>query len=74
VTVLVDCYEQNNTSMQTIIISSLLTGFCGCLTTVSSYIQQASKLSLKYSWAYAFGSIFVAQSFILIAYGSYFLR
>lgn len=36
-------------------------GFCGCLTTVSTFIVELSTLSLIPSYVYAFTSVAVAQ-------------
>ena len=45
-------------------------GFCGCLTTVSTFAVELSTLSLKHSYFYAFTSIALAQLGLVLVRGT----
>jgi len=49
----------------TVVLSALSVGFCGCLTTVSSFANEVYHLKVHDSWAYALISIFGTQIVLL---------
>jgi len=46
-------------------------GFCGCLTTISTFINELVSLNTKYLYFYCISSIVVAQIVLLITFGFY---
>lgn len=52
-------------------LSGLGTGFCGCLTTVSTFAGELSSLSLAGSYIYGIASILLAQLGMIIVRGTY---
>ena len=52
-------------------LSGLGTGFCGCLTTVSTFAGELSSLSLVGSYGYAIASILAAQIGMIVVRGTY---
>ncbi len=52
------------------LLKGLGAGFCGCLTTVSTFVVEMYKLPLRASYVYAFSSILVAQVGIILTRGS----
>eukprot|EP01124_Arcella_intermedia_P004682 TRINITY_DN12665_c0_g1_i1.p1 TRINITY_DN12665_c0_g1~~TRINITY_DN12665_c0_g1_i1.p1 ORF type:complete len:335 (-),score=62.14 TRINITY_DN12665_c0_g1_i1:17-1021(-) len=62
-----DLYYDNS-----LISYALLSGFAGCLTTVSSFMEQCYKLNAPWSAWYSFVSILTAQSVLLIINLIYF--
>ena len=52
-------------------LSGLGTGFCGCLTTVSTFAAELSSLSLAGSYLYAIASILLAQLGMIAVRGTY---
>ena len=52
-------------------LAGLGTGFCGCLTTVSTFAGELSSLSLVGSYLYAIASILLAQLGMIIVRGTY---
>lgn len=52
-------------------LSGFGTGFCGCLTTVSTFAVELSTLPLRWSYVYAIASILSAQLGLLIIKGTY---
>ena len=52
-------------------LSGLGTGFCGCLTTVSTFAGELNSLSLVGSYFYAIASILLAQLGMVIIRGTY---
>ena len=53
------------------IIKGLTNGFCGCLTTVSTFVMELSILSLKDSYLYGAASIILAQFILALIRGVY---
>lgn len=53
------------------LIFGVITGFCGCLTTVSTFIVELTSLSLEGSYLYGFVSLMVAQVGLLAIRGIY---
>eukprot|EP01135_Chromosphaera_perkinsii_P003561 Nk52_evm19s248 gene=Nk52_evmTU19s248 len=59
------------TTLQNNVFIGLETGFCGCLTTISTFIVEVELLSVKSSNRYAWVSIIVAQLFFIVTLGTY---
>jgi len=53
-------------------IAAITLGFCGCLTTVSTYIKEIKLLSHPVDYIYAISSVLVTQVILLLIYGPYF--
>ncbi|PCH41090.1 hypothetical protein WOLCODRAFT_137184 [Wolfiporia cocos MD-104 SS10] len=51
------------------VLSGLANGYCGCLTTVSTFAAEVAALENKKSWFYAILSIVVAQLLLLVILG-----
>ena len=74
-TVLISCLNAasmrgNPASLACDFILALQTGFCGCLTTVSSFQHELYTLKLKHSYIYGTATIIVAQLLLLVINGS----
>jgi len=54
------------------ILGAMVTGFCGCLTTVSTFENECRLLNLSNSWRYASCSVIGAQILLLILNGPYY--
>ncbi len=54
-----------------LVLSGLGTGFCGCLTTVSTFAGELTTLSLVGTYAYAMASILLAQLGMVTIRGTY---
>ncbi|KAJ1954673.1 hypothetical protein EC988_002307 [Linderina pennispora] len=54
------------------VLAAMADGFCGCLTTISTFTVEVTSLSSRRSMAYAAISIVVAQAFFLLINGIYF--
>ena len=52
------------------ILQGIMDGFCGCLTTVSTWVVEISGLKRKHGWAYAFGSILGGLCLMVVIMGS----
>lgn len=52
------------------VLQGVLDGFCGCLTTISTWVSEINGLKRKHGWAYAFGSVFGGLCLMLIIMGS----
>ena len=52
------------------VLQGVQDGFCGCLTTVSTWVSELSSLRRKHSYLYGFTSIAVALAFLVIIMGS----
>ncbi|KAI7860389.1 CrcB-like protein-domain-containing protein [Circinella umbellata] len=46
-------------------------GFCGCLTTISTFMVEISNLPLKYTYRYGLVSIILGQCFMFLICGTY---
>jgi len=67
-----DCFD--NTSRPELydgILSGLGLGFCGTLTTVSTFVAELNILPLKRAYIYGGGSIILAQVITFFTYGAY---
>ncbi|SCU78759.1 LANO_0A03906g1_1 [Lachancea nothofagi CBS 11611] len=53
------------------VVIALGNGFCGCLTTVSTFINECHRLPLRNTMIYYFFSIFVSFSLVVVTLGSY---
>ena len=62
--------RDNNLWIQYFIVG-IIQGFCGCLTTISTFIKELVDLPFNYSWKYFSISIILAQISFLIIAGSY---
>ncbi|ORX74436.1 hypothetical protein DL89DRAFT_264306, partial [Linderina pennispora] len=54
------------------VLAAMADGFCGCLTTISTFTVEVTSLSSRRSMAYAAISIVAAQAFFLLINGIYF--
>ena len=54
-----------------LVLSGVATGFCGCLTTVSTFASELTSLSLAWSYLYAIASLLSAQLGMVIVRGTY---
>ena len=52
------------------VIQGVLDGFCGCLTTVSTWVAEINGLKRKHGWAYAFGSVVGGLGLMAVIMGS----
>lgn len=52
------------------VLQGVLDGFCGCLTTVSTWVAEINGLKRKHGWAYAFGSVIGALCLMVVIMGS----
>jgi len=52
------------------ILQGVQDGFCGCLTTISTWVAEINGLKRKHGWAYAFGSVFGGLCLMVIVMGS----
>lgn len=53
------------------VTSSLISGFCGSLSTISTFINEAYKLKFNSMLVYYFISVFVSYSLLVVIMGSY---
>ncbi|KAG1152239.1 hypothetical protein G6F37_001048 [Rhizopus arrhizus] len=53
------------------ILQALADGFCGCLTTISTFMVELNTLSLLDSYIYGSSSIVIAQCFVFVILGSF---
>lgn len=52
------------------VLQGMEDGFCGCLTTVSTWITELTALRLKHSYLYGLASVGVGLSFMIVIMGS----
>ena len=52
------------------VLQGVQDGFCGCLTTVSTWVAEINGLKRKHGWGYAFGSVVGALCLMLVIMGS----
>ena len=52
------------------VLQGAMDGFCGCATTVSTWVAELSGLQRRHSYIYGFSSVVVALSFLVIIMGS----
>lgn len=52
------------------VLQGVMDGFCGCLTTVSTWVAELNGLQRKHGWAYAFASIMGGLGLMLVIMGS----
>ncbi|KAI8645111.1 CrcB-like protein-domain-containing protein [Parasitella parasitica] len=53
------------------VVAGLEDGFCGCLTTISTFVVELTTLPRKPSYIYGFSSVAIAQCFMFVILGSY---
>lgn len=53
------------------VIDGLASGYCGCLTTISTFMVELTSLERKHSYLYGLITIVVSQCFMFIILGSY---
>jgi fluoride ion exporter CrcB/FEX len=54
------------------LLPALMQGFCGCFTTVSTFVNEVRSLPAPYEYAYAGASIVTAQALLVPIYVGYF--
>ncbi|KAK3703920.1 hypothetical protein LTR37_014138 [Vermiconidia calcicola] len=52
------------------VLQGVLDGFCGCLTTVSTWVAEINTLKRKHGWRYAFGSVLGGLCLMIVIMGS----
>lgn len=52
------------------VLQGIMDGFCGCLTTVSTWVSEINGLHRKHGWAYAIGSVLGGLGLMLVIMGS----
>ncbi|GAB1733279.1 hypothetical protein NU195Hw_g5740t1 [Hortaea werneckii] len=52
------------------VLQGIMDGFCGCLTTVSTWVAEINGLQRKHGWAYAFASVIGALCLMVVIMGS----
>jgi fluoride ion exporter CrcB/FEX len=52
------------------VLQGIMEGFCGCLTTVSTWVAELNGLRRRHGWVYGFTSVGVALSFMVVIMGS----
>ena len=52
------------------VLQGVMDGFCGCLTTVSTWVAEINGLKRKHGWGYAFGSILGGLCLMVVIMGS----
>lgn len=63
----------NVTPLNCLILKSIILGFCGCLSTISTFIYELRQLPLRMAYFYGIGSILTAEILAFIILGSYSL-
>ncbi|KAI7905610.1 CrcB-like protein-domain-containing protein [Cokeromyces recurvatus] len=58
-------------SMACSVVQALADGFCGCLTTISTFMVELTTLTRKHSYIYGFISVVISQCCMFIIMGSY---
>lgn len=69
--VLEDHYDKNMGRIVEGLIFGVMTGFCGCLSTVSTFIVELTSLSRAHSYVYGLVSLAIAQLGLLVIRGTY---
>ena len=64
-------YNDNDNELVLSLLSGLVTGLCGCLTTVSTFVGQLNTLPFSMGCLYAFVSIIAAQAGLLPILATY---
>ncbi|RMZ13961.1 hypothetical protein D0862_02175 [Hortaea werneckii] len=52
------------------VLQGIMDGFCGCLTTVSTWVAEINGLQRRHGWAYAFASVVGALCLMVVIMGS----
>ncbi|KAK4546254.1 hypothetical protein LTR36_001931 [Oleoguttula mirabilis] len=52
------------------VLQGVQDGFCGCLTTISTWVAEINGLQRKHGWAYAFASVMGALGLMVVIMGS----
>lgn len=52
------------------ILQGMMEGFCGCLTTVSTWVSELKELKRKHGYVYGFASVLVGLSMLIVVMGS----
>ena len=53
-----------------VVLQGIMEGFCGCLTTVSTWVAEINGLRRRHGWIYGLGSVGVALALMVIIMGS----
>ncbi|RCH77801.1 hypothetical protein CU098_005127, partial [Rhizopus stolonifer] len=53
------------------VIQALADGFCGCLTTISTFMVELNTLGIWDGYVYGISSVVVAQCFVFVILGSF---
>ena len=69
--ILISHFEGELSEIEFSIIKGVAVGFCGCLTTVSTFAMELSTLPLKASYSYGAASIIFAQIILMAIRGVY---
>lgn len=52
------------------VLQGVMDGFCGCLTTVSTWVAEINGLKRRHGWAYAFASVLGGLGLLVVIMGS----
>ena len=52
------------------VLQGIMEGFCGCLTTVSTWVLELSSLRRRHAWIYGLASVGVGVGFLVVIMGS----
>ncbi|KAI9017957.1 CrcB-like protein-domain-containing protein [Phycomyces nitens] len=58
-------------SMSCAVVQALADGFCGCLTTISTFMVELNTLSMRRSYVYGMTTIVIAQCLMFVILGPY---
>jgi CrcB protein len=61
----------NVNNLNCVLVQGIMTGFCGCLSTMSTFVNELRNMSMKLAWWYAFVSTGVSGVIAVLIIGVY---